>query len=199
MQIEFAWVLELGMCIILRLYKGRFSSMKWVLFICISFFAVACIAKRLPYQADATMSAENSKAIVEQVLTEQKESVLQESFTFSTEYIELNYGTQRRVTGRSEGFVIVDGLVIGNTHNTETTKDLKKRIYYNSILECKLFSRGKWFIVQVVDTEQRVMHNFYCRNESKARKFGDALNSLKKNAKNPLESAPAKENIEQKQ
>ena len=63
-----------------------------------------------------------------------------------------------------------------------------KRFYYNTILECKIFSRGSWFISQLIDTENRVMHNFYCRNELKAKYFSDAILSLKKEGKTPLET-----------
>ena len=128
-----------------------------------------------------------SKEIIEQILTEQPPQYAPATTTIAEEYIEMNYGMQTRTNENGGGVIIIDGLIIGGSSTTETTKELKKRIYYNSILESKVFIRGTWHVVQVVDTERRVIHNFYCRNEIKAKRFVDSLMSLKKNVKNPLE------------
>lgn len=148
---------------------------------------VSCVSKRIPYEPEISITNENAKAIIEQVLTEQPTKYAPASTIIAEEYIEMNYGMQTRSHGSSGGVIIIDGLLITNNSHTETTKELKKRIYYNSILEARVFIRGSWFVLQVVDTERRIIHNFYCRNELKAKKFADALMSLKNNVTNTLE------------
>lgn len=160
---------------------------KYYLLLVVIFCISACVSKRIPYEPDASINNEDAKAVIEQVLTEQPPSICPATTTIAPEYLELNYGVQTRSRDHSGGVIIFDGFIIGSGETTETTKELKKRIYYNSILEVKIFIRGSWHIAQLVDTERRVMQNFYCRNEIKAKKFTDALMSLKKNVKNPLE------------
>lgn len=147
----------------------------------------SCIAKRIPYEVDTTITDENAKKVIEQILTEQPPRLIPATSIIAPDYLELNYGMQTRSSGNSGGVIVFDGFIIGSGHTTETTKELKKRIYYNSVLECKIFIRGSWHIVQLIDTETRVMHNFYCKNENKAKRFADAMMSLKKNVPNPLE------------
>lgn len=172
--------------------------MKWFGFLCLCFLMLGCIAKRIPYEVNATLSTNTANQIIEQTITEQPTNIVPESTIIAPDYIEMNYGTQRNISTRNNGFIIWDGFIIGSSQNVETTKELKKRVYYNSILECKIYIRGKWYIVQVVDTEHRIMHNFYCRNEMKAQKFADALLSLKENVQNHKNSDPEMGNGESK-
>jgi hypothetical protein len=161
--------------------------MKNIFLILVVIFLVSCVAKRIPYEPDVSITNENAKAVIEQVLSEQPPRICPETTIIAEDYIELNYGSQTRSSDRSAGVIVFDGFLIGSGETTHTTKELKKRIYYNSILECKIFIRGSWHIAQIIDTEQRIIQNFYCRNEIKAKKFADAMLSLKKNVKNPLE------------
>lgn len=160
---------------------------KYIMLIAIVFCLGACVSKRIPYEPDVSIKNDDAKAVIEQVLTEQPPSICPASTIIAPEYLELNYGVQTRSRDHSGGVIVFDGFIIGTGETTETSKELKKRIYYNSILEVKIFIRGSWHIAQLVDTERRVMQNFYCRNEIKAKRFADALMSLKKNVKNPLE------------
>lgn len=155
--------------------------MKVLCFTVIALFCISCVSKRIPYEPNPSISNEDAKAVIEQILTEQPQSICPATTTIAPDYLELNYGTQTRSRDHSGGVIVFDGFIIGSGETTETTKELKKRIYYNSILEVKIFIRGSWYIAQLIDTEKRVMQNFYCRNEIKAKKFTDALMSLQKN------------------
>lgn len=162
--------------------------MKKIIFILLLGCLTSCVAKRVSYIPNLTITNEDAKAVIEQILTEQPTHLCPASSIIAPDYIELNYGTQTRTRDGSTGVIVFDGLILSRGDTNQTTREIKKRIYYNTIRECKIFSRGSWFISQLIDTENRVMHNFYCRNEAKAKRFSDALLWLKKEVKNPIET-----------
>jgi hypothetical protein len=144
---------------------------------------MSCTSKMMPYVPDTTYTNENAKLVIEQVLMEQPLQYVPSAVIFSEGNFELNLGIQTRTEGNSGGIFVINGLFIGSNSNTSKSKKIKKRIYYNSIIESKIYTHGSWHIVQLIDTESKKMHKFYCRNELKAKRFSDALMSLKHNSK----------------
>lgn len=171
--------------------------MKSFLLILLVCCATSCVAKKIVYTPNLAITSDEAKSIIEQILTEQPPQLCPESSVIAHDYIEMNYGTQTRTRDGSSGIIIFDGILLSRSDATQTTREIKKRIYYNTILECKIFSRGSWFISQVIDTENRVLHNFYCRNEVKAKRFSDALlhlkNEIHNSSQTPSDTPPPAE------
>ena len=77
-------------------------------------FLFSCVAKRISYDPDFTITNENAKLMMEQVLAEQPAQYAPASSIISEDYLELNFGLKTYLHGNSGGVIIIDGLFIGS-------------------------------------------------------------------------------------
>lgn len=133
------------------------------------FVLSACASNTiLAYQPTERISAKDASRIVEELTMMQHANWRPDRLEISEEYIFWNYGRFTEPNGWRPG---------------TTTREVTDRIYFNSIKNVQLMTWQRkfkqWYVVSIVDKNNEVVkHAFYSRDESEAKRFVDALESL---------------------
>ncbi|MGF1766342.1 sensor protein [Enterovibrio makurazakiensis] len=139
-----------------------------------------CAAQQIPYSSVDMTSKELAASVIEQVVMEQPAKFRPEGIIVSTSYIGLSEGSNSK------------GVAVSN-HNDSTNlvvssaniklSDINSRYYFNSISKLELYSKRDWFIIQLINDEQRVVKRFYTRSLEKGQRLIDSINHMKISAK----------------
>jgi len=145
-------------------------------------FLVACSAKNVAYTPSPIISKEKAAQIIEQVLYEQPMKYRPVSVFISGEILGFSDGVSSKTKGGGVVLGNENGLAVGIGSSKTLTKEINRRIYFNSIGNPQLFTKRDWFIIQMVNKNNRVIYNVYTRDENKAKKYIDSINYMRINA-----------------
>jgi len=142
-----------------------------------------CTTAPLPYTPSTTMTIEDAKAFVEQILMEQPEKFRPQSVVFTESFFGTSDGTKTR--GKSRGIAIpVGDIAVARGRSEALYKELTTRVYYSSIGDIKRY-KGRWNIVDINNTDGHRILRAYTTNEGKALRFIDAVTTLTSAAQKP--------------
>lgn len=139
-----------------------------------------CTAQQLQY-ASQPIPLDDAKAITEQVLMEQPPKFRPQTVEFTNSYIAINNGVVSQGRGRGMAIPIGD-VAVASGRSRSVSKELNSRIYYSSIGNTNLYTKGSWFIIQIYSLDRLLLQRVYCHNELNAHRFIDSINALKDSA-----------------
>lgn len=153
--------------------------MKWVVLLS-ALILTGCASKVVEYQP-ATISDEQARSVIEQVLMEQPQKTRPEQVAFTTEYIAYGNGVVSQTNGFASAVPIGNGAFASGS-STTSSKSLQTRIYFNSIGTVTLYSkRGRWVVI-TRNLAGSVLNSSLVDGKSKAQRFVDSMVHFRKGA-----------------
>jgi hypothetical protein len=137
-----------------------------------SLFLAGC-ASTVAHQA-SPMTVTQAQAVIEQVVMEQPPKHRPAAVVFTDAYIALSQGTVSN--GRAVA-VPVYGFAVANARSVSIERSTL--LYFNTIADTRLHKKRDWYVLDVVDDEGRILQRVYCRDETKAHRFVDAIAALR--------------------
>ncbi len=142
-----------------------------------------CSATKLAYSPEAVETRNDAVRIIEQVVMEQPTKYRPGSVLVTDDYIAFDEGFETRTSGFGVGNTVGNSAVIATGTSKSVSKAMGSRIYFNSISTPDLYEKRGWYIVDVIDSNQRRLKRIYTRDEGKAEAFIDSLTYFSINAK----------------
>ena len=154
-----------------------------ILIIIFTFLVISCVSEPLSYSYKEAVGKSQAINVIEQVLYEQPRKHRPEIVFISDNFLGLSDGKYVKSKGSSTAIQGGDNFVVGVGSVKTFSKDINQRIYFNSIPQPKLFKKGDWYIVQIVDVHGRPLRTVFTLEQIKAEMFIDSIMFLKTHGK----------------
>lgn len=143
---------------------------------------LGCSSTLISYTPTTISTPIESTSFVEQVIYEQPNKHRPSYVAITKDYIGFDYGLSATSRITSSTFKTSENSAIETGVIKTKVREVNERYYFNSMNSPLLFKKRDWYIVQFIDKNKRSLKNIYTRNESKAKKLIDQINSLINNA-----------------
>src|SRR3990167_8095609 len=145
----------------------------------ISILVVACAAQPIEYVPQKRFDRAIAQKVIEQILMEQPDGMRPNSVAFGPDYIGFDYGEVINTKGIATAASVTTNVAVGVANSETSVVQMKDRLYLNSELTTKIFSKRDYFVVQILRENGKLYRNVIARSESKARAFADSIESLR--------------------
>ena len=125
--------------------------------------------------------------IIEQVIMEQPKKHRPVNMIVNEKYIAFGQGFEYNGKASSSNISTSNNSSITVGSKKGSLKQVRERIYFNSLVRSELLQKRDWYIVQLIGENELFVKRFYTRKKQKAEKFIDAINFYISNA-NKIES-----------
>ncbi len=134
-----------------------------------------CSATPVKYDVVPVESSSDATSIIEQLFWEQPKKHRVSEIYISSNFIAYSDGVSVKSKGIATSTNLTENVSLSASNQTIKYKHLNDRIYFNSLSSPKLFKKRDWFIIQLIDSNDRVIKNVYTRDKIKAQKFISAI------------------------
>jgi len=149
--------------------------MKTLYYILISSVLIGCSATQIPYTKETIKNSESAYKIIEQVIYEQPTKYRPEELFLTDTYIGYSNGSVNRSSSYTSTVEISPNSSLSTGLSKSTSKNIKTRIYFNSLNPPKLYKKRSWYVIQLRNRPGHLLKNVYTRDKNKAIKFINAL------------------------
>ena len=146
---------------------------KLLLFILV--FLAGCSATSVKYDSVEIASERDAIAIIEQLFWEQPAKHRISELYIKSNFIAYSDGVLVKSKTTVSNINLIENVDLSLSNQETEYKHLSNRVYFNSLSTPKLYKKRDWFIIQLVDLNDRVIKNLYTRDKEKAQKFISAI------------------------